>query len=758
MQSTSINYIIQNLKSINNDNVINDFKNYLASNEETITKLFPLFIVMLMRAAEKNISVEDNNKIISSNISTNNDTLNSERNLKEFREKRVFEQINEKLNSIFKSTSNLVKSSETGLTLLNQLLITVKERNENRRNSLGLFDNFLSGRTGKLLLSILGPLMAGASVALIASYLLSDINEENSNENEEKSKEENEETSRNEVNNSETTNRNIQETITNNKEAIENIIQNNENSNNAIARLMILGQSLGLSGNALNEFVKESMNMHAEHYGVENSLVNNSQNEEPQNEIQNEQPQTIIENKPLATLPRTINNNNMYLQQNDEYNEYNALNLEQNKETNTNDSKITIERVPQTSSSMNYNALLENTNSFDKENDNKDNELFTKRLSNYTDRENNIVNMGIEKINAKSDYVLPLNVLNDSLENKDIKLEIEEQIKDQEDIVKLTKKGLYENEDITISARKINFKFDDIDFIDMLMRDSLGIDYDISNFLMAPTSFGRTIRQAQRVRSYENNGDAGIEPNENDLERQYGTDEIHPSLQVPGLQSDIQKIGTEILEDFPQAIVTSTYRPYDIGSQHSLGRAIDISLRQLSQDQRAQLVKNLTTEKYGRIGGIGTYNASGDLLHIDTRPSQKLAWGPNRSITSLNQTPSWFQEAVTQWMGNNTLRAQAQQSTTSGSIQKTSIQATTNTGTALQTNTQATLSNLLTATQENIVAENTREPPTITNIGGSNGNNIIPGTSPPNYLNNPNDPGNVEPENADEIYSLLFGI
>jgi len=397
-----------------------------------------------------------------------------------------------------------------------------------------------------------------------------------------------------------------------------------------------------------------------------------------------------------------------------------------------------------------------------KKNDNKNNELFTKRLSNYTEQKNNIVNMSIEKIRTQSDYVLPLNSLNNGLENEnmknDIELEIEKQTKDQEDIVKLTKKGLYENEDITISARKINFKFDNIDFIDMLMRDSLGIDYDISNSLMAPTSFGGTIKQAQRVRLNENGGDAGREPNENDLERQRGTDEIHPSLQVPGLQSDIQKIGTEILEDFPQAIVTSTYRPYDIGSQHSLGRAIDISLRQLSQDQRAQLVKNLTSEKYGRIGGIGTYNASGDLLHIDTRSSQKMAWGPNRSITSLNQTPSWFQEAVTQWMGNNTLRAQTQQSTTSESIQKTSIQATTNTGTALQTNTQATLSNLLTATQENIVAENTREPPNITNIGGSNGNNVIPGTSPPSYLNNPNDPGNVEPENADEIYSLLFGI
>ena len=786
MQSVSINYIIQNLRN-NNDDIINDFKSYLANNEETIRKLFPLFIVMLMRAAERNISIEDinNNKTINNNVNINNDILNSERNLRDFREKRILEQINEKLNNIFKSTSNLVKSSETGLSLLNQLLNIVKERNGNRKNSLSLFDNFLSGRTGKILLSILGPLMAGASIALIASYLLSDINEETADENKEKNEEsqENEEIDiiRNELNiheffdeNTETTTknieavRNIDEIIVNNREAIENIIENNENSNNAIARLMILGQSLGLSGNTLNEFVKESMNIYAEHYEVENPLINKQQKQEPQNgpqneqdeQDQNEQLQSIIENEPLTPLSRTIDNN-IYLQQNDVYS---VTNIQQNKETDNN-----VERISQTNSNVNFNTLLTNIDSLDK-NDNKE-------LSNYSiikNQENNINDMGIQKISAQNSYDLPLNTINDSLK-KNIKNEIQEQTEDEKNIVKLTKKGFYENENLTISARKINFKFDNIDFVDMLMRDNSSIDYDMlqnvyqNNSFIMPASFDRTIKQSelQRIRSYENSGDAGIEPNENDLERQHGIEEIHPSLQVPGLQSDIQKIGTEILEDFPQVVVTSTYRPHDIGSQHSLGKAIDLSLRQLSQDQRAQLVRNLTSEKYGRIGGIGTYNASGDLLHIDTRPSQKLAWGPNRSITSLNQTPLWFQQAVAQWMGNrnenNTLLTQTQQTTANENIQRTSAQTTIqqtniNTGTTLQRNIQTISSKIPAATQENIVAENTREPPNITNIGGSGSNNIIPGTSPPSYFNSPNDPGNVEPENASEIYALLFGI
>ena len=843
MQSVSINYIIQNLRN-NNDDIINDFKSYLANNEETIRKLFPLFIVMLMRAAERNISIEDinNNKTINNNVNINNDILNSERNLRDFREKRILEQINEKLNNIFKSTSNLVKSSETGLSLLNQLLNIVKERNGNRKNSLSLFDNFLSGRTGKILLSILGPLMAGASIALIASYLLSDINEETADENKEKNEEsqENEEIDiiRNELNiheffdeNTETTTRNIEavknidEIIVNNREAIENIIENNENSNNAIARLMILGQSLGLSGNTLNEFVKESMNIYAEHYEVENPLINKQQKQEPQNgpqneqdeQDQNEQLRSIIENEPLTPLSRTIDNN-MYLQQNDVYS---VTNIQQNKETDNN-----VERISQTNSNVNFNTLLTNIDSLDKndnkelsnysiiknqennindmgiqkistqndyilplnaindsynysldkENDDEKNNLFVKHLSNYTikNQENNINDMGIQKISAQNSYDLPLNTINDSLK-KNIKNEIKEQTEDEKNIVKLTKKGFYENENLTISARKINFKFDNIDFVDMLMRDNSSIDYDMlqnvyqNNSFIMPASFDRTIKQSelQRIRSYENSGDAGIEPNENDLERQHGIEEIHPSLQVPGLQSDIQKIGTEILEDFPQVVVTSTYRPYDIGSQHSLGKAIDLSLRQLSQDQRAQLVRNLTSEKYGRIGGIGTYNASGDLLHIDTRPSQKLAWGPNRSITSLNQTPLWFQQAVAQWMGNrnenNTLLTQTQQTTANENIQRTSAQTTIqqtniNTGTTLQRNIQTISSKIPAATQENIVAENTREPPNITNIGGSGSNNIIPGTSPPSYFNSPNDPGNVEPENASEIYALLFGI
>lgn len=125
-----------------------------------------------------------------------------------------------------------------------------------------------------------------------------------------------------------------------------------------------------------------------------------------------------------------------------------------------------------------------------------------------------------------------------------------------------------------------------------------------------------------------------------------------------GSPDQIQNVVQKITQEFPAINVTSTSRPGSGTSQHATGNAVDLSLRGLSQDQRASLVQNLTAGKYGNVGGLGTYNATGDLLHVDTRSGPKMAWGPNRSRTSLNETPQWFQQSVTAWMGGGS-QAQA---------------------------------------------------------------------------------------------------
>ena len=118
-----------------------------------------------------------------------------------------------------------------------------------------------------------------------------------------------------------------------------------------------------------------------------------------------------------------------------------------------------------------------------------------------------------------------------------------------------------------------------------------------------------------------------------------------------GTSDGIQTIVQRVTQEFPGVNVTSGTRPGSGTSQHATGNAVDLSLRGLSQDQRATLVQNLTSGRYGNVGGLGTYNATGDLLHVDTRSGPKMAWGPNRSRTSLNETPQWFQQAVASWMG-----------------------------------------------------------------------------------------------------------
>lgn len=111
-------------------------------------------------------------------------------------------------------------------------------------------------------------------------------------------------------------------------------------------------------------------------------------------------------------------------------------------------------------------------------------------------------------------------------------------------------------------------------------------------------------------------------------------------------------------QEFPKAIVTSAFRdPFRNAkvngakdSEHLRGNAVDIKISDMNDSEKETFVKSLLANP--AVGGIGYYNNGS--LHIDYRdPANKAAWGPNRSRTSLPETPYWYRTHVAEWMKNN---------------------------------------------------------------------------------------------------------
>ena len=117
-----------------------------------------------------------------------------------------------------------------------------------------------------------------------------------------------------------------------------------------------------------------------------------------------------------------------------------------------------------------------------------------------------------------------------------------------------------------------------------------------------------------------------------------------------GLDASITQIVAAVMAAYPQVTGISGLRPGDTGSQHAVGKAFDLDLSRLPEAQRQALVSQLLSGAFGRVGGIGTYNDQASSLHIDTRDG-RMAWGPNKSRSSLGQTPDWFEAMATSWMG-----------------------------------------------------------------------------------------------------------
>lgn len=123
-----------------------------------------------------------------------------------------------------------------------------------------------------------------------------------------------------------------------------------------------------------------------------------------------------------------------------------------------------------------------------------------------------------------------------------------------------------------------------------------------------------------------------------------------------GVEATISTVAEAIVQQFGVRI-TSGLRPNSFGSQHQLGKAIDVDLSMLSPEQKAQLYQQILgdirsgTGPYAGVRGIGTYDSAGNLLHLDTRQRNAAGveggfdvWGPGNTRANLGQTPAAFQE------------------------------------------------------------------------------------------------------------------
>lgn len=134
------------------------------------------------------------------------------------------------------------------------------------------------------------------------------------------------------------------------------------------------------------------------------------------------------------------------------------------------------------------------------------------------------------------------------------------------------------------------------------------------------------------------------------------SDRVDGNTVTAGLDASITKIIASVMATYPQTTGISGLRPNDTGSQHSHGKAFDLDISGLSEADKKALVYQLLSGAFGKVGGIGTYNEDATSLHVDARDG-RMAWGPNKSRTSLDQTPEWFEQMTTQWMAGGAVAA-----------------------------------------------------------------------------------------------------
>jgi hypothetical protein len=124
---------------------------------------------------------------------------------------------------------------------------------------------------------------------------------------------------------------------------------------------------------------------------------------------------------------------------------------------------------------------------------------------------------------------------------------------------------------------------------------------------------------------------------------------------VENLDPKVQQYVAEVSKAYPGVKFTSGYRSPSVNaavggatnSEHMRRLAVDMDVSGVPADQRRALIADA---RMRGAGGLGNYG--GNNIHVDFRSGTPVAWGPNRSYTSLGQTPEWFRsEAAPHRMG-----------------------------------------------------------------------------------------------------------
>jgi hypothetical protein len=124
---------------------------------------------------------------------------------------------------------------------------------------------------------------------------------------------------------------------------------------------------------------------------------------------------------------------------------------------------------------------------------------------------------------------------------------------------------------------------------------------------------------------------------------------------IENLDPKVQQYARDVSAAFPGVKFTSGYRSPAVNaavggapnSEHMRRIALDMDVSDVPADQRRALIADA---RMRGAGGLGNYG--GNSIHVDFRTGQPVAWGPNRSYTSLGQTPEWFRsEAAPHRMG-----------------------------------------------------------------------------------------------------------
>jgi hypothetical protein len=205
-------------------------------------------------------------------------------------------------------------------------------------------------------------------------------------------------------------------------------------------------------------------------------------------------------------------------------------------------------------------------------------------------------------------------------------------------------------------------------------------------------------------------------------------------------------------------------------SAHTRANAVDIRF----QGNEEETNKLIEAASAAGIGGIGVYRPG--WVHLDSE--SKRVWGPDFSARSI---PEWSKDTLQAHMTGQIQKSSAgegggaaeavaaspaspsiAEAPSSGGGGEGGGQMESSSGAAAPTpepGDSDTGSTVAAASQENAVAERTPVAPTVTAVQTGSQTQATPGAAVTETgLQSPNDPGNVEPDDAAERYAKLFNM